>query len=77
MLANLPLAFVEELDTSAVHERVQWSGSTAVGDLHCQSLLPAAQGGKVGQGPVQPRQLQQVGHHAGGLAKGELEQYFD
>ena len=57
MLTSLPLAIAEELDACAVHEQVQQSVSTVVGDLNCQGLLPAAQGGKVGHGPVQPRQL--------------------
>lgn len=77
MLTSLPLAIAEELDASAVHEQVQWSVSTAPGDLNCQGLLPVANDGKVGHMPVQPRQLQQAGHHAGGLAKRELEQYFN
>ena len=77
MLRSLPLAIAEELDASAVHEQVQRSVSTAVGNLNCQGLLPATQGGKVGHRPVLRRQLQQAGHHAGGLAQRELEQYFD
>lgn len=55
MLAGLPFAVAEKLDAGAVHEQVQRPVSTAIGDLHGQGFLPAAQGGEVRYGPVQPR----------------------
>lgn len=77
MLARLPFAITQELDTSAVHEQVERPVGTAIGDLHGQGLLPAAQGGEVRYRPVRPRQFQQACHHACGLAQRQLEQDLD
>ncbi len=77
VLARLPFAIAEELDPGAVHEQVQRAICPAVGNLHGQGLLPAAQRRKVRHGPVQPRQLQQARHHASRLAKRQLEQDLD
>ena len=77
MLARLPFTITEELDAGAFHEQVQRPVGAAVGNLDGQGLLSAAQRGKVRYGPVQPRQLQQAGHHPGGLAQGKLEQHLD
>ena len=60
MLAGLPVAVAEELDAGAVHEQVQRPACTAIGDLHLQGLLPAAQGRVVWNGPVQPREPQDL-----------------
>ena len=77
MLAGLPLAIAQELDASAVHQKVQRPAGTAIRDLHLQSLLPTAQGRVVRNGPVQPRELQQTGDHPCGLSQRKLQQHFD
>lgn len=77
MIPGLPLAIAEELDAGAVHQQVQRPASTAIGDLHLQGLLPAAQGRVVRNGPVQPGQAQQAGDHSCGLPERQLEQHLD
>jgi len=59
------------------HEQVERVIGTAIRDLHSQGLLPAAQGAEVEDGPVQPRQPEQAGHHASGLSQGKLEEHLD
>gem|GEM_PF-1515539 len=76
MIAGLPLAIAEELDTGAVHQQVQWPASTAIRDLHLQSLLPSAQRGVVRNRPIQPCEPQQTGDHPGGLPERELKQHL-
>ena len=61
----------------SVHQQVQRPAGTAIGDLHLQGLLPAAQGRVVRNGPVQPREPQQTGDHPGGLPERQLEQHLD
>ena len=56
MPARLPVAIAEELDPGAVHARVARPVGAAIRDLNGQGSLPAAQGGKVGHGPVLPGQ---------------------
>lgn len=53
MLAHLPFAITEKLDACAVHEQVQGAIGAPIGDLDGEGLLPSAQGGVVGHGPVQ------------------------
>jgi len=77
MLARLPFAVAEELDPGAVDQQVQRAICAAIGDLHREGLLPAAEGGDVRHRPVQPRQPKQAGHHPGGLAQWKLEQDLD
>lgn len=76
-LTDLPFPVTEELDAGAVHEQVQGTFGAAVRDLNRRGLLPAAQGAEVWDGPVQPRQPEQAGHHTRGLSQRELEQHFD
>jgi hypothetical protein len=42
VLARLPFAIAEELDTSAVNKQVQSTNSAAIWKLDGQRLLPAA-----------------------------------
>jgi len=55
MLAGLPFAIPKELDPVAVHEKVERVICAAIGNLHGQGLLPAAQRREVRLGPVPPR----------------------
>lgn len=77
VLAGLPFAIAKELDPGAIDQQAQRTISAAIRDLDGQGFLPAAQRGKVRHGPVQASQLQQAGHHLGGLAQRQLEQDFD
>lgn len=43
VLAGLPFSVAKELDAGAVHQQVQWPAGTAIGDLHPEGLLSAAQ----------------------------------
>lgn len=77
MLAGLPFAIAEKLDAGTVHEQVQRPVGTAIRDLNRQGLLPPAQRGVIGNGPVQPRQAQETGNHSGGLPERQLEEHLD
>ncbi len=67
MLSGLPLAVAKELNPSAIDEQVQRPIGTTIGDLDGQRPLPSAQGRIILHRPVQVRQLQQAGDHAGRL----------
>ncbi len=77
VLARLPLAIAEELDTGAVNQQVQRAIGAAVRDLDGQCLLPPAQCRVIWHGPVQVSHLQQAGHHPCRLPKRQLEQNLD
>ena len=77
MLAGLPFAVAEELDAGAVHQQVQRPFGAAIRDLDGQRFLPSAQGGVVGNRPIQVRHLEQAGHHPGRLPKRQLEKDLD
>lgn len=77
VLARLPFAITEELEPGAVDEQVQGAIGAAIGDLDYERLLPSAQSRVVRHSPVQARQRQQAGHHAGRLPQRQLEQDLD
>lgn len=77
MLARLPFPVAKELDASAVHQKVQWSVGTAIGDLNLEGFLSAARRRDVRNGPVQPGQAQEARDHRGGLPERQLEQNLD
>lgn len=52
MLAGLPFAVAKKLDAGAVHQKIQRPFGTAIGDLHLEGLLSAAQRRVVRNGPV-------------------------
>lgn len=54
LLAGLPFTVAEELDAGAVHQQMQRSAGTAIGDSHLEGLLSAAQRRIVWNRPVQP-----------------------
>jgi len=60
-----------------VHQQVQRTIGTAIGDMDNKGLLPTAQGGVVGHGPVKVRHPQQAGHHSSRLPQRQFEQDLD
>ncbi len=77
MLAGLPFAVAKKLDAGAVHQQVQRPAGAAIGGLHLEGLLSAAQRRVVRNGPVQPCQAQEARDHPGCLPERQLEQNLD
>src|SRR3954462_4199485 len=81
VLLHQPLARAVELQPRAVHQQVQGLGVVAVArpraarlrPRHLQRLGPAAQGGVVGHGEVEPEQADDRADQPLGLAVGEAE----
>ena len=77
MLASLPFAVAEELDAGAVHEPVERPVRTAVGDLHGQGPLPAAQGRVVRHGQSSPASRSRLATIPAALRERKPEQHLD
>jgi hypothetical protein len=60
MLARVPLAFALDLDARAVDQQVQRPLGAAVGDVHSQGLLAAADRAEVRHRPVEADQPQEA-----------------
>lgn len=73
MLASMPFALAPDLDPGAVDQKMQQAARAAVGQLHGQRLLTAAQGRDVRHRPVQACKLEQTRHEARRLAQRQAE----
>lgn len=78
VLPRQPFPVAEEFDPCAVHQQVRWprctAGCTAARYLHFDGPLPAAQGRKIWNRPVEPGHRQDARHHPGCLPKRKPEQ---
>ena len=77
MLLRFPLTFTQHLHAGAVDQQMQPIATGAIGNVHGQRLLAAADGAVVGHGPSQTRQMHQALHEADGLAQRQTEQALD
>ena len=73
MLACMPLAFSLDLDTRAVDQQVKRPTEAAIGNVHGQRLLAAAERAEVGHRPVEADQAQQAFDEPGRQAQCHAE----
>jgi hypothetical protein len=70
----IAIAIAQELDSGAVHHKVQRSIGAPIRDQDNHGLLPVAQGRVIQHRPIQVRPLEQARHHPGRLPQRQLEQ---
>jgi hypothetical protein len=70
---RLPLATAEQLQAGAVDHEVQRAVGHDTGSSASHAGATAAQGSVVGDGEIEPEELQDAADEALGLAQGEME----
>lgn len=76
MLARVPFAFTLDLDPGAVHQQVQRSVRTTIGNLDLQRLLTTAERAEVRRSPIKADQSQQAPNETCCLPERHAEQHL-
>ena len=77
MFLRFPFAFAQHLHAGAVDQQMQATTTGAIGYVHGQRFLAAADRAVVRHGPIQARQMHQALHETDDLAQRQAEQPLD